>query len=74
MHGGAAGSGAPIGNRNAFKHGRYTADRMALRKKLMRALRQVDRGCPPSEISLIRIETPRRRKKTARNVKIATPA
>ena len=25
MHGGAPGSGAPIGNQNARKHGRYTA-------------------------------------------------
>lgn len=24
MHGGAAGSGAPLGNRNALKHGMYT--------------------------------------------------
>ena len=24
MHGGAKGSGAPIGNTNAFKHGMYT--------------------------------------------------
>jgi hypothetical protein len=24
MHGGAAGSGAPLGNKNALKHGRYT--------------------------------------------------
>ena len=35
MHGGAPGSGAPRGNRNALKHGRYTkaakADRRALR-------------------------------------------
>lgn len=25
MHGGAKGSGAPLGNRNAFKHGLYSA-------------------------------------------------
>ncbi len=39
MHGGAPGSGAPVGNRNALKHGHYThaalADRRALRQ-LMR--------------------------------------
>jgi uncharacterized protein YjcR len=29
MHGGAAGSGAPIGNQNAFKHGRYTREAIA---------------------------------------------
>lgn len=28
MHGGAAGSGAPRGNKNALKHGRYTQERM----------------------------------------------
>ena len=36
MHGGASGSGAPLGNRNALKGGRYTkgakADRRALRQ------------------------------------------
>jgi glucans biosynthesis protein len=26
MHGGAKGSGAPKGNRNAFKHGRYARE------------------------------------------------
>ena len=26
MHGGAASSGAPTGNTNALKHGRYTAE------------------------------------------------
>jgi hypothetical protein len=26
MHGGAAGSGAPRGNQNALKHGRYTRE------------------------------------------------
>ena len=26
MHGGATGSGAPTGNRNAFRHGRYTRE------------------------------------------------
>lgn len=26
MHGGAVGSGAPLGNRNAWRHGRYTRD------------------------------------------------
>jgi hypothetical protein len=43
MHGGAKGSGAPVGNSNALKHGRYTRDQLAFRKKLaklMRALRE----------------------------------
>jgi len=34
MHGGAAGSGAPIGNKNALKHGRYTAEAIARRRQV----------------------------------------
>ena len=34
-HGGATGAGAPKGNRNAFKHGVYTAEGKALRKEVM---------------------------------------
>jgi hypothetical protein len=34
MHGGAAGSGAPKGNRNALKHGFYTAAAKARRRRL----------------------------------------
>lgn len=30
MHGGAKGSGAPEGNKNALKHGLYTAEARAL--------------------------------------------
>ena len=33
MHGGAKGSGAPLGNRNAWKHGRYATAIMAERKR-----------------------------------------
>ena len=29
MHGGAPGSGAPRGNKNALKHGRYTREALA---------------------------------------------
>jgi hypothetical protein len=32
MHGGAAGSGAPIGNKNAFRHGHYSAEAIAHRR------------------------------------------
>ena len=32
MHGGAKGSGAPKGSKNAFKHGRYSAE--AIQKRL----------------------------------------
>ena len=34
MHGGAQGSGAPKGNSNALKAGLYTAERLALRRKV----------------------------------------
>ena len=39
MHGGAAGSGGQLGNRNAFKHGAYSAHAVRERRKL-RALIQ----------------------------------
>lgn len=34
MHGGAAGSGAPKGNRNAFKHGRYSRETIEMNKRI----------------------------------------
>jgi glucans biosynthesis protein len=34
MHGGAKGSGAPSGNRNALKHGAYTAETLRERAEL----------------------------------------
>ena len=34
MHGGAAGTGAPLGNHNALKHGLYTADERALKQHI----------------------------------------
>jgi uncharacterized protein YjcR len=40
MHGGAAGSGAPRGNKNALKHGRYTREAIAERHQLQALLRQ----------------------------------
>ena len=40
MHGGAKGSGAPKGNKNALKHGRYTAKAQAERKGLSALLRE----------------------------------
>jgi hypothetical protein len=33
MHGGAPGSGAPRGNKNALKHGRYTREAIAENKR-----------------------------------------
>jgi uncharacterized protein YjcR len=43
MHGGAKGSGAPKGNQNALKHGRFTKEarqnRKALRELIQEALK-----------------------------------
>ena len=39
MHGGAEGSGAPKGNQNALKHGRFTREAIQ-RRKYLRALRR----------------------------------
>jgi hypothetical protein len=39
MHGGAAGSGAPIGNKNALRHGHYTAEATAERRALAALIR-----------------------------------
>ena len=38
MHGGAAGSGAPWGNRNAHKHGAFTQERIAERRAIRELL------------------------------------
>ena len=43
MHGGAEGSGAPKGNRNALKHGLYTKEAIEERKKLRKFIRDADR-------------------------------
>jgi len=39
MHGGAYGSGARRGNRNAFRHGLYTKATLAHRRRVNRILR-----------------------------------
>jgi CRP-like cAMP-binding protein len=39
MHGGAAGSGAPFGNKNALKHGNYSAEAIALRRNFAQLIR-----------------------------------
>ena len=39
LHGGADGIGAPPGNRNALKHGRYTAEAIARRREVAALLR-----------------------------------
>jgi glucans biosynthesis protein len=40
MHGGAPGSGAPLGNRNTLRHGHYTAEAIAWRRALRALLRE----------------------------------
>src|SRR6516165_5232730 len=40
MHGGALGSGAPRGNKNALKHGRYTREANAERARIRELVRQ----------------------------------
>jgi uncharacterized protein YjcR len=40
MHGGAPGSGAPRGNKNAIKHGLYTREAIAQRRQLAELMRQ----------------------------------
>lgn len=42
MHGGAQGSGAPPGNRNALKHGMYTREAIAERREFNRMLRDLN--------------------------------
>ena len=39
MHGGAPGSGAPLGNKNALKHGLYTKEAIAERKVIRQLIR-----------------------------------
>lgn len=39
MHGGAAGSGAPAGNKNAWKHGLYEVDTREVLRQLRALLR-----------------------------------
>jgi uncharacterized protein YjcR len=40
MHGGASGSGAPKGNKNALKHGRFTREAFAERRLLLSLLQE----------------------------------
>lgn len=42
MHGGAKGSGAPKGNRNALKHGLYTREAIAERRAFKQMWREMD--------------------------------
>jgi hypothetical protein len=40
MHGGAEGTGAPMGNQNALKHGHYTREAIAERRALRELIRE----------------------------------
>jgi hypothetical protein len=40
MHGGAAGSGAQPGNRNALRHGRYSHEVLEFRRTVRELLRE----------------------------------
>jgi uncharacterized protein YjcR len=40
MHGGAVGSGAPVGNKNALRHGRYSAEAIARHRHLSDLIQQ----------------------------------
>jgi glucans biosynthesis protein len=40
MHGGAKGSGAPRGNKNALKHGAYTAEALQRRDQIRSLFRE----------------------------------
>jgi glucans biosynthesis protein len=58
MHGGAPGSGAPRGNQNALKHGRFTRKAIARRRKqrrryweTIRLIKQLARGRIPDDTS-----------------------
>jgi uncharacterized protein YjcR len=48
MHGGSS-PGAPKGNKNAFKHGRYTAEAVANRRELAALLRSMRALASPCE-------------------------
>ncbi len=48
MHGGALGSGAPIGNRNAWKHGYWSREQGACRSEMAELLRTVRDLCKRS--------------------------
>jgi uncharacterized protein YjcR len=43
LHGGKS-TGAPKGNRNALKHGRYSAEAVALRRALVELMREAREG------------------------------
>ena len=42
MHGGAKGSGARAGNRNALKHGRYSRETVEFRRRMRELLHKAN--------------------------------
>ena len=50
MHGGAEGSGAPKGNQNALKHGRFTKAAIEERKRLRKFIRDANKALEKFEI------------------------
>jgi len=40
MHGGAKGSGAPTGNKNAYKHGMFTGETKELNRRVRELLQE----------------------------------
>ena len=42
MHGGAKGSGAPLGNQNALKHGLYSREHLGWRREMNALLREIN--------------------------------
>jgi hypothetical protein len=55
MHGGAAGSGAPVGNQNALKSGRYTREATAQRRANRELLREENKTLSRYERKLARL-------------------
>ena len=55
MHGGAAGSGAPKGNKNALKHGLHTAQAKALARQIRDLTRRALGGAEDEAVSPLAI-------------------
>lgn len=49
--------GAPLGNKNRLKHGRYTAESLAFRRRVVETLRETRRL-----LAVARVASPRRAK------------
>ena len=44
MHGGAKGSGAPLGNKNALRHGGYTREALERRSQMRALVREAQKA------------------------------